>query len=72
MGGGGDFGVKIKVNFLIFRGSFGAAKFLTRMLSLQRFFKFFDVLGTGTTDLYAHAEHTGQELLHTLSVRVRN
>jgi hypothetical protein len=22
--------------------------------------------------LYAHAEHTGQELMHTLSVRVRN
>jgi hypothetical protein len=31
--GGGDFWVKIKV-FFIFRGSFGAAKFLTRMLSL--------------------------------------
>ncbi len=33
MGVGGDFGVKIKV-FFIFRGSFGAAKFLMRMLSL--------------------------------------
>ncbi len=31
---GGDFGVKIKVCFFIFRGSFGAAKFLTGMLSL--------------------------------------
>jgi hypothetical protein len=30
---GGDFWVKIKV-FFIFRGSFGAAKFLTCMLSL--------------------------------------
>jgi hypothetical protein len=30
---GGDFGVKIKV-FFILRGSVGAAKFLTRMLSL--------------------------------------
>jgi hypothetical protein len=30
----GDFWVKIKVFFYIFRGSFGAAKFLTYMLSL--------------------------------------
>jgi hypothetical protein len=30
----GDFGVKIKFVFIIFRGSFGAPKFLTRMLSL--------------------------------------
>ncbi len=30
----GDFGVKIKCLKKIFRGSFGAAKFLTRMLSL--------------------------------------
>ncbi len=30
----GDFGVKINVFKKIFRGSFGAAKFLTRMLSL--------------------------------------
>ena len=29
----GDFGVK-KIKIKIFRGSFGAAKFLTRMLSL--------------------------------------
>ncbi len=36
---GGDFSVKIKV-FFILRRSFGAAKFLTRMLSLilKRFF----------------------------------
>ena len=36
----GDFGVKIKFFFLIFRGSFRGAKFLTRMLSvfLRRFF----------------------------------
>ncbi len=40
---GGDFGVKIKVCFLIFRGLFGAAKFLTHMLSLilrRIFFEF--------------------------------
>jgi hypothetical protein len=30
----GEFGVKIKFKKKIFRGSFGAAKFLTRMLSL--------------------------------------
>jgi hypothetical protein len=30
----GDFGVKIKKNLTIFRGSFRRAKFLTRMLSL--------------------------------------
>ncbi len=37
----GDFGVKIKNLLKIFRGSFRAAKFLTRMLSLflRRFFK---------------------------------
>ena len=37
---GGDFWVKIKVFFFIFRGSFGAAKFLTRMqgLILRRIF----------------------------------
>ncbi len=36
----GDFGVKIKNFFEIFRGSFRGAKFLTRMLSLflRRFF----------------------------------
>ncbi len=36
----GDFGVKIKKNLKKFRGSFRAAKFLTRMLSLflRRFF----------------------------------
>jgi hypothetical protein len=36
----GDFGVKKKNFFLIFRGSFRGAKFLTRMLSLflRRFF----------------------------------
>ncbi len=40
---GGDFWVKIKVFFFIFRGSFGAAKFITRMLSLilrRIFFEF--------------------------------
>ncbi len=39
----GDFGVKIKCFKKIFRGSFGAAKFLTRMLSLilrRDFFEF--------------------------------
>jgi hypothetical protein len=30
----GNFGVKIKKNLLIFRGTFRGAKFLTRMLSL--------------------------------------
>jgi hypothetical protein len=36
----GDFGVKIKKNLKIFRGSFRGAEFLTRMLSLflRRFF----------------------------------
>ncbi len=36
----GDFGVKIKKNLKIFRGSFRGAKFLTHMLSLflRRFF----------------------------------
>ncbi len=36
----GDFGVEIKKNLKIFRGSFRGAKFLTRMLSvfLRRFF----------------------------------
>ncbi len=36
----GDFGVKIKKNLQIFRGSFRGAKFLMRMLSLflRRFF----------------------------------
>ncbi len=39
----GDFGVKIKKNLIIFRGSFRGAKFLTRMLSLflRRFFSKF-------------------------------
>jgi hypothetical protein len=32
--GGGDFGVKIKNVVVTFRGSSGAAKLLTRMLSL--------------------------------------
>ncbi len=31
---GGDFRVKIKISFFIVRGSFGAAKFLTRLLRL--------------------------------------
>ncbi len=35
----GDFGVKIKKIYKIFRGSFRGAKFLTRMLSL--FLRFF-------------------------------
>ena len=36
----GNFGVKIKKNYKIFRGSFRGAKFLMRMLSvfLRRFF----------------------------------
>jgi hypothetical protein len=34
---GGDFWVKIKIVFLILRGSFGAAKFLMRMLTQSNF-----------------------------------
>ncbi len=34
----GDFGVKIKIFFLIFRGSFRGAKFLMLSLFLRRFF----------------------------------
>jgi hypothetical protein len=39
----GDFGVKIKKFYFLFRGSFGAAKFLMHMLSLilrRDFFEF--------------------------------
>jgi hypothetical protein len=57
----GDFGVKIK-KIIIFRGSFGAAKFLTHMLSL--------ILRSAVPS--KHAEHTHQGLMRTLSIRVRN
>ena len=59
----GDFGVKIKKNFKqIFRGLFGAAKFLMRMLSI--------ILRSALPS--KHAVHTRQGLMRTLSIRVRN
>ncbi len=58
----GDFGDKIKNKKYIFRGSFGAAKFLTRMLSL--------ILRSAAPS--KHAEHTHQGLMRTLSIQVRN
>ncbi len=58
----GDFGVKIKKFSNIFGGSFGAEKFLMRMVSL--------ILRSAASS--KHAEHTHQELMHTLSIRVRN
>ncbi len=58
----GDFGVKIKKFKNIFRGPFGAAKFLMRMLSI--------ILRSAFPS--KHAEHTHQGLMRTLSIRVRN
>ena len=55
-------GLKLKKFKKIFRGSFGAAKFLTRMLSL--------ILRSAFPSKYA--EHTHQGLMRTLSIRVRN
>ncbi len=46
----------------VFRGSFGAAKFVTCMLSL--------ILSSAVSS--KHAEHTHQQLMLTLSKRVRN
>ena len=57
----GDCGVKIKKIKKILRVSFGAAKFLTRMLSL--------ILRSVFPS--EHAEHTHQGLMRTLSIRVR-
>jgi hypothetical protein len=57
----GDFGVTIKF-FLIFRGSFRAAKFPTHMLSLI-------LRSAGPSK---HAEHKHQRLIHILSIGVRN
>ena len=54
----GDFGVKIKK----FRGPFGAAKFLMRILSI--------ILRSAFPS--KHAEHTHQGLMRILSIRVRN
>jgi hypothetical protein len=54
-----DFGVKIKKNLKIFRSLFGAAKFLTRKLSL--------ILRSAVPS--KHLEHTHQELIRMLSVR---
>jgi hypothetical protein len=58
----GDFGIKIKKFLKIFRSSFGAAKCLTRMLSL--------ILRSAVPS--QHAEHTHKGLMRTLSIRVRN
>ncbi len=55
-------GLKLKKLKKIFRGSFGAAKFLTRMLSL--------ILRSAVPS--KHAERTHQGLMRTLSIRVRN
>jgi hypothetical protein len=57
----GDFGVPIKF-FLIFRGSFRAAKFPTHMLSL--------ILRSAGP--LKHAEHKHQRLIHILSIGVGN
>jgi hypothetical protein len=58
----GDLGIKIKKILKIFRSSFGAVKFLTRMLSL--------ILRSAVPS--KHAEHTHKGLMRTLSIRVRN
>ncbi len=58
----GDFGVKIKNFKQIFRGPFGAMKFLMRMLSI--------ILRSAFPS--KHAEHTHQGLMRILSIRVRN
>jgi hypothetical protein len=59
----GDFGVTINIFSLsICRGSFEAAKFLTRMLSL--------ILRSAFPS--KDAEHTHKGLMRTLSIRVRN
>ncbi len=55
-------GLKLKKLNKIFRGSFGAAKFLTHILSL--------ILRSAFPS--KHAEHTHQGLMRTLSMRVRN
>ncbi len=55
-------GLKLKNFKKIFRGPFGAAKILTRMLSL--------ILRSAVPS--KHAEHTHQGLMRTLSIRVRN
>ncbi len=58
-----DFGVKTKKNLTkIFRGSFWAAKFLMRMLSLI----------LRSTVPSKHAEHTQQVLMHSLGICIRN
>ena len=54
-------GLKLKKLKKIFRGSFGAAKFLPRMLSV--------ILRSAVPS--KHAEHMHQGLMRTLSVRVR-
>ncbi len=58
----GNFRVKLKKLNKIFRGSFGAAKFLMRMISL--------ILRSTVPSKYV--EHKHQGLIHTLSIRVRN
>ncbi len=58
----GDIGVQIKKFKQIFRSSFGAAKFLMRMLSII----------LRSTVPSKHAEHTHQGLMRNLSIRLRN
>ncbi len=55
-------GLKFKKLKKVFGGSFGAAKFLTRMLSL--------ILTSAFPS--KHAEHTHQGLMRNLSIRVMN
>ncbi len=47
--------------FLIFFAGLGTLKFLKVLTSLRV-----------CSDLYAHAEHTRQELMHTLRIRIKN
>jgi hypothetical protein len=55
-------GLKLKKFKQIFIGSFGAAKFLMRMLSI--------ILRSAVPS--NHAEHMHQGLMRNLSIRVRN
>jgi hypothetical protein len=64
----GDFGVKNF--FFIFRGLFGAAKFLAYAQSNRGAVLSKHAEHTHGTD--ANPEHTGQELMCSLSIRIRN
>ncbi len=68
----GDLGVKLKKMSKIFMGSFGAAKFLTRMLSLILRSAVPSKHAVHAHQLDAYPEHTGQELMRMLCIRVRN